>query len=62
LELEAAPKPQQKTRRSIIVDNKTIQVKGEDNIFWDVPKTHIVIHHNYLKKLQNKASQIDELN
>jgi hypothetical protein len=26
-----------------------------------VPKTHVVIHRNYLKKLKNKESQIDEL-
>jgi hypothetical protein len=26
-----------------------------------VPKTHIVIHRSYLKRLQNKESQIDKL-
>jgi hypothetical protein len=27
-----------------------------------VPKTHVLVHRSYLKKLQNKASQVDELN
>jgi hypothetical protein len=27
----------------------------------DVPKTHVVIDRNYLKRLKNKESQIDEL-
>jgi hypothetical protein len=42
--------------------NETVKVEGKDHIIQDVPKTHVAIHHTYLKKLQNKASQIDELN
>ena len=56
-ELEPTPaQPQQKPRRSITIENKKIKVKGEDHIIRDVPNTHVVIPHNYLKKLQNKAS------
>jgi hypothetical protein len=32
-----------------------------DHIIRDVTKTHVVIHRSYLKRLQNKESQIDEL-
>jgi hypothetical protein len=60
LEPSAAPQPQHKPRKSITIANKAVQVKGKDHIIQDVPKTHFVIHHTYLKKLQKKASQIDK--
>ena len=58
----AQQQPQQKPNKSIAIEDKTVQVQGTDHIIQDVPKTHVVIYHSYLKKLQNKASQVDELN
>jgi hypothetical protein len=57
----AQQQPQQKPNKSIAIEDKTVQVKGKDHMIRDVPKTHVVIHRNYLKKLKNKVSQIDEL-
>ncbi len=57
----AQQQPQQKPNKSIAIEDKTVQVQGKDHIIRDVPKTHVVIHRNYLKKLKNKESQIDEL-
>jgi hypothetical protein len=57
----AQQQPQQKPKKSIAIEDKTVQVQGKVHIIWDVPKTHVVIHRNYLKKLKNKESQIDEL-
>jgi hypothetical protein len=61
-ELEPAQQTDQKAKRSIIIEDTTVQVKGKDHTIWGVPKTHVLVHRSYLKKLQNKASQIDELN
>jgi hypothetical protein len=59
-ELElATPPPQQKPQRSIAIQDKTVQVKGQDHIIQDVPKTHVVLSLPCLKMLQIKASQID---
>jgi hypothetical protein len=61
-ELEPAQQTYQKPKRSIIIEDTTVQVKGKDHIIWGVPETHVLVHRSYLEKLQNKASQIDELN
>jgi hypothetical protein len=61
-ELEPAQQTDQKPKRCIIIEDTTVQVKGKDHIIWGVPKTHVLVHRSYLKKLQNKASQIDKLN
>jgi hypothetical protein len=58
---EPIPQSQQKPRRRCAIEDQTVQVEGEDHIIRDVPKTHVVILQTYLKKLQNKASQIDKL-
>jgi hypothetical protein len=60
-ESEPAQQPQQKPKKSIPIEDKTVKVQGKDHIIQDVPKTHVVIHRSYLKRLQNKESQIDEL-
>jgi hypothetical protein len=58
-ELEPAQPPQPKPNKSIAIEDKTVQVQGKDHIIRDVPKTHVVIHRNYLNRLKNKESQID---
>ncbi len=63
-ELEHEPahqQPQPKPKRSIVMKDKTVKVEGKDHIIRDVPKTHVVIHRNYLNRLKNKESQIDKL-
>jgi hypothetical protein len=60
--LEPAQQPEHKPKGSIIIEGTTVQVKGKDHIIWGVPKTHVLVHSSYLKKVQNKASQIYELN
>jgi hypothetical protein len=60
--LEPAQQTDQKLKRSIIIEDTTVQVEGKDHIIPGVPKTHVPVHRSYLKKLQNKASQVDELN
>ncbi len=57
----AQQQPQQKPNKSIAIEDKTVKVQGKDHIIRDVPKTHVVIHRSYLKRLQNKESQIDKL-
>jgi hypothetical protein len=47
--------------KATTIDEKTVQVQSKDHIIWGMPKTHVVIHRNYLKRLKNKKSQIDEL-
>jgi hypothetical protein len=43
------------------VENQSIRVEGVLHIVRDVPKTHVVIHQAHMKRLQNKACQIDML-
>jgi hypothetical protein len=46
----AQQQPQQKPNKSIAIEDKTVQVQGKDHIIWDVSKTYVVIHRNYLKR------------
>jgi hypothetical protein len=61
-ELEPAQQTDQKPKRSIIIEDTTVQAKGKDHIMRGVPNARVLAHRSYLKKLQNKVSQIDELN
>jgi hypothetical protein len=58
---KSAQQPQQKPKKSIPNEDKTVKIQGKDHLICDAPKTCVVIHHSYLNRLQNKKSQTDEL-